>query len=74
MAHEALDRLWRPSGRRAKEWVQTRRREAYKWLAGALGIEERHCHIGMFDVNMCRKVVGVCREKLEEMVSKVKAG
>lgn len=66
-AHEALDRLWKPAGRRSREWVQARRQEAYRWLAGALGVKERHCHVGMFDVDMCRKVVEVCHEKLGEM-------
>lgn len=34
-----------------------RRSEAYAWLAGQLGIHLFDCHIGMFDIKTCKKVV-----------------
>src|SRR5690349_3681181 len=49
-AHAAFDRLWRGSSSRTRS-------HAYKWLAGKLGIAWKDCHIGMFDVEQCRRVV-----------------
>lgn len=50
-AHAALDPLWR-SG-------QFKRKDAYYRLSKALGIAFADCHIGMFDVETCRRVVAV---------------
>jgi hypothetical protein len=33
------------------------RNEAYRWLAGVMNIPNKLCHIGMFDVAQCEKVV-----------------
>lgn len=55
-AHKAFDRLWREGTKS--------RGEAYRWLAGELGIEQQDCHIGEFDIAMCKRVVAVCA-KLE---------
>lgn len=52
-AHAAFDPLWK-SG-------QHKRGQLYGWLAKQLGIEKKDCHIGMFDVAMCARVVDVCR-------------
>lgn len=52
-AHTAFDPIWK-SG-------QMKRKQAYRWLAELLGIEVNDCHIGEFDVEMCRKVVSLCR-------------
>lgn len=54
-AHAAFDPVWQ-SGR-------MNRSKAYKWLADALGIHKRACHIGMFDVDMCGRVVAVCEAR-----------
>lgn len=53
-AHSAFDPLWR-SGKFS-------RRGAYKWLGITLGIESKKCHIGMFDVEGCKKVETVCMQ------------
>lgn len=53
-AHAAFDAKWRRIG-----W---KRGAAYRWLANALGISGRSCHIGMFDVDLCRRVVAVCEQ------------
>jgi hypothetical protein len=53
-AHAAFDPRWKGQKGRV-------RREQYKWLAEQLGISKDDCHIGMFDVDMCRRVVEVCR-------------
>lgn len=51
-AHAAFDAKWK-----RLEWS---RGAAYRWLAGALQIPKSECHIGMFDVDACRRVVEVC--------------
>lgn len=50
-AHGAFDVLWKH-----KKHGLTRR-QAYGWLAGELGIHRNDCHIGLFDVAMCKRVV-----------------
>lgn len=51
-AHDAFDPLWKNKiiGRSA----------AYTWLANKLCIGIDDTHIGMFDIDMCKKVIDVC--------------
>lgn len=51
-AHKAFDPLW-------KSGLMTRR-EAYIWLSAMLHISQENCHIGMFDISTCKRVVEVC--------------
>jgi hypothetical protein len=53
-AHTAFDPLWK--SRRMK------RKQAYKWLSEQLSLPESETHIGMFDIDMCKKVIEVCSE------------
>ena len=53
-AHAAFDPMW-------KSRKMTRRR-AYQWLSGQIGILEDETHIGMFDADMCKRTVDICRE------------
>ena len=53
-AHAAFDPIW-TSGRKS-------RRGAYEWLSKRLSIPFKDCHIGMFDVDTCARVVTVCAE------------
>lgn len=55
-AHAAFDPLWRSSSQS--------REGAYKWLAKQLGIPRADCHIGMFNVETCRRVVEICTQSL----------
>ncbi len=48
-AHAAFDPLWKERG--------MSRHRAYQWLSDKLGIESSECHIGMFDVETCEKVI-----------------
>lgn len=57
-AHANFDPLWK-SG-------HMNRKQAYKWLAEQLNIERNQCHIGMFDVDMCNRVIEVVSKYLEE--------
>jgi hypothetical protein len=64
-AHQAFDRTWRAlhARRQADEPQCTLRRtraSRYRRLAELLGIPPRDCHIGMFDVETCRRVVALC--------------
>lgn len=54
-AHTAFDQLWKIPPR-----LLGNRSNAYAWLAERLRIEPKHCHIGMFDVATCKRVVEVC--------------
>jgi hypothetical protein len=73
-AHAAFDELWqrklaqRRAGKPGKSGSpggasypkHYARGAGYKWLREQLGIESKDCHIGMFDVDMCKRVVEVC--------------
>jgi ribonuclease HI len=48
-AHAAFDPIW--------DRGSMSRRDAYAWLARELGIEPAACHIAMFDLVQCRRVV-----------------
>lgn len=52
-AHAAFDPMWKEKGSKLS------RREAYRHLANALGITPEECHIGMFDEEMCKRVVEI---------------
>lgn len=56
-AHAAFDPIWQKG--------MMKRKQAYKWLARELGFE-KDCHIGSFDVLMCKKVVEVCERWFAE--------
>ena len=56
-AHAAFDPLWLKAKDRRGE-----RHKAYAWLAESLGIERDDCHIGMFDVETCKRVVALCHQ------------
>lgn len=53
MAHAAFDPLWKGDTRRMT------RHKAYGILSGLLELPRDKTHIGMFDVDMCKKVVQV---------------
>jgi hypothetical protein len=68
-AHAAFDQIFR-DGLINKIWKEffpnTRnRRKAYKWLSKQMNIPEAKCHIGMFDVDECNKVVEICTPYFE---------
>jgi ssDNA-binding Zn-finger/Zn-ribbon topoisomerase 1 len=51
-AHGKFDFIWQRK--------KMKRGQAYKWLAEQLDIPVDKCHIGMFDVDLCKRVVEVC--------------
>ena len=54
-AHAAFDPLW-------KGGVFDSRNGAYRWLANTLNISSEDCHIGLFDIKMCQRVVNLCKK------------
>ncbi len=66
-AHAAFDPLWQAKlqRRRAERGPDYRKHFArgsgYKWLAEQLGIPVEACHIGMFDLATCKRVVELCK-------------
>jgi hypothetical protein len=60
-AHEFFDPLWKRKMARTGCRQHEARTAAYAWLAEQMGIEVDQCHIGMFDVRDCMKVVNLCR-------------
>ncbi len=59
-AHAAFDSLWQPGG-------PMKRKEAYAWLAGRLGLSADDCHIGMFDPPTCERVCNEVAEYFRRM-------
>lgn len=43
-----------------------RRGDAYKWLAGEMGIPHGECHFGWFTAAQCRKAALVCESYLDK--------
>lgn len=64
-AHAAFDPLWR--GQSGKV-----RKAAYRWLAERLGIHPADCHIGMFNVAQCWRVVDVVESQTFRYEAKAK--
>ena len=56
-AHAVFDPLWQRKMRRDNCSKGQARKAAYGWLAKQLEIAMRDCHIGMFDIEKCKKVV-----------------
>ena len=63
--HGVFDPRWKPQGLgKIDKSIASRKREAeYAWLAEKLGISVQECHFGMFDVEMCRKVLRILGEQ-----------
>lgn len=47
--HRVFDSWWRQQG--------MTRTQAYFWLAGALGIDPKDCHVSQFDPDRCRSAI-----------------
>ena len=59
-AHAVFDPMWKKKMQREECSKSEARKAGYKWLAKQIGIDAKDCHIGMFDVETCKKVVDVC--------------
>ncbi len=61
-AHKQFDPLWK------SDFMS--RREAYKWLSDMLNIPLEQCHIGMFDIKQCQRVIHLCRKQNHPTINK----
>ncbi len=64
-AHAVFDPLWQrkliPDRRPRQKGEKKRARgDGYHWLADQLGIPFEQCHIGLFDVETCKRVIAIC--------------
>lgn len=53
-AHAAFDPIWKSR--------KMSRHAAYAWLSQQMGLPVEQTHIGMFNINQCRKVIEICKE------------
>lgn len=60
-AHNAFDPLWQRKMRSEGCSKRQARSAGYRWLSEQLGISKKKCHIGMFDIETCKRVVALCR-------------
>lgn len=63
-AHKQFDPIWK-SGLMS-------RREAYKWLASMMNLSLDDCHIGMFDISDCQKVIDICKRQDNTVINDYK--
>lgn len=69
-AHAHFDPLWKCKLNLAGGKKKEARGAAYRWLAQELGIPIEDCHIGMFDVGTCQRVIDVCLPWLRRLREK----
>lgn len=68
-AHGLFDQLW--EAKILQGFSKTKaRKSAYKWLGSQLGIKAGDTHISWFDVDMCKKVVDICKPFVEKLNGK----
>ena len=53
-AHKVFDATWKSNPNCTRDY-------AYKGLSYELNINLEDCHIGMFDIDMCKKVIEACK-------------
>ena len=58
LAHAAFDPLWQ-SGR-----FYRHRNTAYIWLSEKMGLPKEETHIGMFDVEACKKLINIISQEI----------
>ncbi len=56
--HKVFDPIWHKAVARGARKT-TARNTSYKWLAFALNIPREECHIGMFDVETCKRAIEI---------------
>jgi hypothetical protein len=74
-AHAAFDPLWQRKLAIRRKQRGTGYKKAfargsgYRWLSEQLGIPREACHIGMFDVATCKRVVELCEPHLRKIAA-----
>ena len=59
-AHSIFDPMWKAKIKRDKCSKLVARNAAYKWLAEQLNLPVEDTHIGMFNVEQCKRVIEIC--------------
>lgn len=62
MAHATFDPIWTAELKKGGKKNKVRGR-VYAWLARELGIESADCHIGLFDLKTCVRVIEICAKR-----------
>ena len=60
ITHDVFDKIWQKILDEKKYSKHIARNYAYKWLSEKMYLDLSDCHIGMFDVPQCKKVVEIC--------------
>lgn len=61
-AHAAFDPLWQRKMKRESISKKKARGAGYAWLGRQLGVGADECHIGLFDIETCKRVVEICTQ------------
>jgi len=64
--HTHFDKLWQAG--------LMSRSNAYTWLAFELNIPFKFAHIGSMDKDLCRKTIGLCKNKLRKSLEEEEYG
>ena len=59
LAHRALDSLWKHG--------PLTKKQAYRWLQGALGLPEAQAHIALFSHYQCDRVIALCSNPTDQV-------
>ena len=63
--HGSFDRIWK-----SKEMTRSK---AYRWLQQQMGLSSQEAHIGMFNEQQCRKLLGILQVKrINDLKAKAK--
>ena len=54
-AHAAFDPIWKKG--------RLTRQQAYRWLSREMSLTRDECHIGMFNLEQCQRVIFICATK-----------
>lgn len=65
-AHFYFDKLWNAKIETGIKKGKARGK-AYTWLSEELGTKIEETHIGWFDVDMCKKVIELCRPFVDKL-------
>ena len=71
LADEALRKSRKANKQRFNFFLEVggmKRSEAYKWLAGEMGIPDSECHWGLFEADQCEQAAALCRQKTDQLV------
>ena len=59
-AHQCFDPIWMKLATEYKLNKKVARQRGYMWLSNELNINFNECHIAMFDIETCKKVIRLC--------------